>query len=61
VPSLVGHIPSGLQWAHEIKWDGYRASLYIADGKVAIRADERISLCHAARGLPGTILLTNDR
>ncbi len=41
MPSLVGHIPSGPQWAHEIKWDGYRASLYIADGKVAIRAEER--------------------
>ena len=28
---------SGPQWVHEIKWDGYRVSVYVADGKAAVR------------------------
>ena len=24
---------SGTRWAHEIKWDGYRAQAHVADGK----------------------------
>jgi bifunctional non-homologous end joining protein LigD len=37
VPTLVGAVPQGEQWAHEIKWDGYRVSVYIENGKVAVR------------------------
>ena len=29
--------PVGPQWVHEIKWDGYRVSAYVADGVATIR------------------------
>ena len=37
LPTLVETPPVGPQWVHEIKWDGYRVSAYVADGKVTIR------------------------
>jgi bifunctional non-homologous end joining protein LigD len=37
LPTLVERPPTGPQWAHEIKWDGYRVSVYVDGGKVAIR------------------------
>ena len=37
LPTLVDKPPSGPQWVHEIKWDGYRVSVYVDAGKVTIR------------------------
>ncbi len=37
LPTLVDKPPSGPQWVHEIKWDGYRVSVYVEAGKVTIR------------------------
>ena len=37
LPTLVDKPPVGPQWVHEIKWDGYRVSAYVADGKAAVR------------------------
>jgi bifunctional non-homologous end joining protein LigD len=37
LPTLVDKPPVGEDWIHEIKWDGYRVSAYIAAGKVTIR------------------------
>ena len=37
LPTLVDKPPVGPQWVHEIKWDGYRVSAYVADGKATIR------------------------
>ena len=34
--TLVDHVPSGSQWIHEIKFDGYRALIAAAGGKVKI-------------------------
>ncbi len=31
--TLVANVPRGENWAYEIKWDGYRLALHIADGK----------------------------
>src|ERR1700682_4031690 len=30
----VGGLPSGTVWLYEVKWDGYRALCFIADGKI---------------------------
>lgn len=37
LPTLVDKPPVGENWIHEIKWDGYRISAYVGDGKVTIR------------------------
>ena len=37
LPTLVDKPPVGPQWVHEIKWDGYRVSAYVAGGQAAIR------------------------
>ena len=37
LPTLVDKPPAGPQWVHEIKWDGYRVSAYLNDGKATIR------------------------
>ena len=37
LPTLVDAPPIGAQWVHEIKWDGYRVSACVADGKATIR------------------------
>jgi bifunctional non-homologous end joining protein LigD len=37
LPTLVAKAPTGPEWVHEVKWDGYRLSAYIDDGKVTIR------------------------
>ncbi|WP_210482876.1 non-homologous end-joining DNA ligase [Microvirga antarctica] len=37
LPTLVAKAPSGPQWVHEIKWDGYRISAYLDAGKATIR------------------------
>src|SRR3954463_12003080 len=35
-PTLREQPPSGADWLHEIKWDGYRAQLHLRQGKVTI-------------------------
>ena len=37
LPTLVSKAPTGPQWVHEIKWDGYRISVYVDHGRVTIR------------------------
>ena len=37
LPTLVEAPPMGAQWIHEIKWDGYRVSAYVEDGKATVR------------------------
>ena len=37
LPTLVEKPPVGPHWVHEIKWDGYRVSAYVADGTAVIR------------------------
>ncbi|MCX8255320.1 DNA polymerase LigD, ligase domain protein [Beijerinckiaceae bacterium RH AL1] len=37
LPTLVEKPPAGPQWVHEIKWDGYRVSAYVAGGHTTIR------------------------
>ena len=37
LPTLVDTPPVGPQWVHEVKWDGYRVSAAIGDGKKTIR------------------------
>ena len=37
LPTLVEKPPVGPQWVHEIKWDGYRISAYVAGGQATIR------------------------
>ena len=41
LPTLVDTPPVGPKWVHEIKWDGYRVSAYVADGKATIRSATR--------------------
>lgn len=36
-PTLVEKPPAGPQWVHEIKWDGYRVYVSVADGTATIR------------------------
>jgi len=38
LPILVSKAPSGSEWVYEIKWDGYRISVYIDHGNVLIRS-----------------------
>ena len=37
LPTLVDKPPIEPQWIHEIKWDSYRVSAYVADGVVTVR------------------------
>ncbi|WP_020175371.1 non-homologous end-joining DNA ligase [Methyloferula stellata] len=36
-PTLAKVPPAGPAWLHEIKWDGYRVSAYLKDGKATVR------------------------
>jgi bifunctional non-homologous end joining protein LigD len=37
IPTLVEKPPSGRNWRHEAKWDGYRVQLHVDDGAVKVR------------------------
>src|SRR6476620_3731656 len=37
LPTLVSKAPTGPEWVHEIKWDGYRVSAYVDNGQVTSR------------------------
>ena len=34
--TLVGSVPTGSQWLHEVKYDGYRAQIAVANGKATV-------------------------
>ena len=34
----MGSMPAGDDWAFEIKWDGYRTIVHIADGTVRLQS-----------------------
>jgi bifunctional non-homologous end joining protein LigD len=36
LPTLVKAIPQGLDWTHEVKWDGYRIGVHLKDGQARI-------------------------
>lgn len=36
VPTIAGAPPSGAAWRHEIKFDGYRVQIHVANGRPAI-------------------------
>ncbi len=36
LPTLVDAPPIGPEWQHELKWDGYRVSLYLDDGRATL-------------------------
>ena len=75
LPSLVDKPPVGPQWVHEIKWDGYRVSAYVADGRATIRTRNGHdwtarfpAIAHAAERLPvrsavidGEAVILDDR
>ena len=42
--TLSTSVPSGTDWLYEVKWDGYRALCYIADGKVRMLSRRGINL-----------------
>jgi bifunctional non-homologous end joining protein LigD len=59
----VGRPPSGRDWVHEIKLDGYRMQLRIEAGRVAVRTRKGLdwtnkfaAIADAARGLPDCII-----
>jgi bifunctional non-homologous end joining protein LigD len=37
IPTLVEKPPSGPNWRHEAKWDGYRVQLHVNEGAVKVR------------------------
>ena len=59
LPSAVDKAPSGADWLHEIKYDGYRVQLRIADGRVTVRTRQGLdwterfeTIAKAAAALP---------
>src|SRR6185312_16856117 len=60
---LVKRPPSGPDWVHEIKFDGYRVQLRIAGGKATIRtrkgldwSDKFPAIVEAAAALPDALI-----
>ena len=60
---LVDAPPSGADWIHEVKFDGYRMQLHVQDGKATLRTrkgldwtDKFAAIAKAAAKLPDTIL-----
>jgi bifunctional non-homologous end joining protein LigD len=37
IPTLVDKSPKGSNWRHEVKWDGYRISITVDEGKAKVR------------------------
>ena len=61
LPSTADKAPSGADWLHEIKYDGYRVQLHIADGRVTVRTRQGLdwterfeTIANAAAVLPLT-------
>jgi bifunctional non-homologous end joining protein LigD len=60
---LVDQPPSGTDWVHEVKFDGYRMQLRVADGKAALRTrkgldwtDKFAAIAKAAAKLPDCVI-----
>jgi len=50
-PTLVKTVPKGERWLHEIKWDGYRISVYLTDGEVRIYTRNSFDWTHRFPGI----------
>ena len=60
---LVAQPPSGTDWVHEVKFDGYRMQLRVADGKAVLRTrkgtdwtDKFAAIAKVARKLPDCLI-----
>jgi len=60
---LVAQPPSGADWVHEVKFDGYRMQLRVAGGKAVLRTrkgldwtDKFAAIAKAAAGLPDCLI-----
>jgi len=65
--TLVDHVPTGSAWLHEIKYDGYRALVAVADGRARVFTrtgldwtDRFAAVAQAAAAIPGTALLDGE-
>ncbi|MEJ0094233.1 MAG: non-homologous end-joining DNA ligase [Methylocella sp.] len=57
LPTLVAKPPSGEKWTHEIKWDGYRVSAYVAGGNATIRTRNGFDWTPRFPAIAGALLL----
>ncbi|MEH3102355.1 MAG: DNA ligase D [Sphingomonas phyllosphaerae] len=62
--TLVDHVPTGAEWIHEVKYDGYRALVAIGGGKAKVFtrsgldwSDKFPGIAEAAAALPATTAL----
>jgi len=65
--TLVDHVPTGSAWLHEVKYDGYRAQVAVAEGraKVFTRSgldwtDKFPGIAAAAAAIPGSALIDGE-
>ncbi|MEO5866618.1 MAG: DNA ligase D, partial [Sphingomonas sp.] len=65
--TLVDSVPPGSGWMHEVKYDGYRALIAVADGKATVFtrsgldwSDKFGAIAEAAASLPGTALIDGE-
>ncbi|WP_028967874.1 DNA ligase D [Sphingomonas phyllosphaerae] len=62
--TLVDHVPTGAEWIHEVKYDGYRALVAVGGGKAKVFtrsgldwSDKFPGIAEAAAALPATTAL----
>ncbi len=62
--TLVDHVPTGAEWMHEVKYDGYRALIAVGGGKAKVFtrsgldwSDKFPGIAEAAAALPATTAL----
>jgi bifunctional non-homologous end joining protein LigD len=53
-PTLVDRPPIGPHWRHEVKWDGYRLCVVIADGKATVRTRRGHDWTHRFKSIAAT-------
>lgn len=65
--TLVDAVPTGSQWLHEVKYDGYRALIAVAGGKAKVHTrsgldwtDKFPGIAQAAATLPGPALIDGE-
>jgi bifunctional non-homologous end joining protein LigD len=65
--TLVDHVPTGSDWLHEVKYDGYRALIAVSGGKAKVFTrsgldwtDKFPGVADAAATLPGTLLIDGE-
>lgn len=66
-PALVRSPPEGVQWLHEVKYDGYRMVCFLNDGQVKLQTKNQHDwtkrfpeLVEAARSLPATSVILDS-